>query len=313
MFTGSTLTLKVMQRVSRRLVLHGALSAAATLGVPRSVMAQSSSASRVTEEIAPGLVLQRGRVNGLAFSGDDGVILVDAPAPDSTDSADPYGQARILFNTNWRPEHTAANDVLGAAGKRIIAHENTRLWMTNDFTVQWENHRYLPRAAHALPNDPFYTGDSLEFAGELIEYSYLPRAHTDGDIWVFFRRANVLAVSDLLAVDGYPVVDYSTGGWIGGFRDATRRLLEVANDATIIVPAVGQPQRRLALEAQLELCEATYEIVGQAYVNAMSLDELLASRPLKSWETDRGDPNQFLKLAYRSAWGHLRAMGLGVV
>ena len=117
----------------------------------------------------------------------------------------------------------------------------------------------------------------------------------------------------LLAVDSFPIIDYSTGGWIGGFRAATRHLLELANDATVIVPALGQLQRRRALEAQLELCEATYEIVGQAYVNARSLDELIASRPLETWESERGDPSQFIGLAYRSAWAYLRAMGLGVV
>ena len=302
-----------MQAVSRRSVLCGALSVTAGLGLPRALLSQPTGASLLSEDIAPGFTLLRDAANGLVFSTDDGPILIDAPGPHFDGAADLYEGAHILFNTNWRAEHTAANDSLGASGTRIVAHENTRLWMTNDFSVRWENQRYTPRAAHALPNDTFYTDGSLEVAGELVQYGHLPRAHTDGDIWVFFRRANILVVSDLLAVDSFPIIDYSTGGWIGGFRAATRHLLELANDATVIVPALGQPQRRRALEAQLELCEATYEIVGQAYVNARSLDELIASRPLETWESERGDPSQFIGLAYRSAWAYLRAMGLGVV
>src|SRR5690606_28693863 len=99
------------------------------------------------------------------------------------------------------------------------------------------------------------------------------------DIYVFFRRANVLAVSDLLAVEGYPIVDYATGGWIGGMREATKALLALADDDTIIVPAVGAPQTRRAAEAQLELCEVTYQAVGEAFTKAFSLEELIAERP----------------------------------
>src|SRR5690606_23431697 len=193
------------------------------------------------------------------------------------------------------------------------AHENTKLWMGNDFTVPWENRRYPPRPAHEWPNSTFYTSGRLEAGGETIEYGHLKRAHTDGDIYVFFRRANVLAVSDLLAVDGYPIVDYATGGWIGGMRDATRALLALADADTIIVPAVGAPQSRRAAEAQLELCEATYRAVGSAFTRAMSLDELLAEEPLAAFVEERGDPRLFLELAYRGAWNHIRNMGLGIV
>jgi glyoxylase-like metal-dependent hydrolase (beta-lactamase superfamily II) len=302
-----------MQGVSRRRFICKSVAVTAGLGLPCALLSQPASTSASTEEIAPGLTLLRGTANGIALSSDDGAILIDAPTPGGDVAAALYRNARMLFNTNWRAEHTQANDALGAAGVQILAHENTRLWMTNDFTVRWEDRRYTPRAATALPNDTFYKGGSVELGGERIDYGHLPRAHTDGDVWVFFRRANILMVSDLLAVDSFPIIDYSTGGWIGGFREATRALLELADDATLIIPAVGQPQRRQALEAQLELCDTTYDVVGQAYVNAHSLDELIASRPLASWEAERGSPDLFLELAYRSAWAYLRAMGLGVV
>jgi glyoxylase-like metal-dependent hydrolase (beta-lactamase superfamily II) len=255
----------------------------------------------------------RGQANAIIYTGADRAILVDAPPPNDTDYPALYERAQGLFNTNWRIEHTGANDVLGAAGKRIIAHENTRLWMTNDYTVRWEKRRYRPRAAAALPNDTFYTGGSIDAGEERIDYGHIPRAHTDGDVWVYFRNADVIAVSDLLAVESFPVIDYSTGGWIGGFRDATRSLLELTTDATVVVPAVGSPQRRNALLAQLELCNRTYDVVGAAYANAQSLEELIAQRPLDMYIPERGDPQAFLEQSYRSAWGYLRSMGLGVV
>src|SRR5690606_18615577 len=166
--------------------------------------------------------LVRGAANCLVYTHSDATVLVDAPAPGPDGPARFHATARTLFNSNWRPEHTGANAAPADARVRIIAHENTKLWMGNDFTLPWANRRYRPRAPHEWPNATFYTSGRVEAGRETIEYGHLKRAHTDGDIYVFFRRANVLAVSDLLAVEGYPIVDYATGGWIGGMREATK-------------------------------------------------------------------------------------------
>jgi hypothetical protein len=42
---------------------------------------------------------------------------------------------RTLFKTSWGWEHTGSNEALGRAGVAIVAHENTKLWLGNDFTV----------------------------------------------------------------------------------------------------------------------------------------------------------------------------------
>lgn len=279
------------------------------LGLPHYVRAQSVA----PQALAPRLELIPGPVNGLAFASPGGTILVDAPPPDAAGGADYLATTEAAFNSNWRPEHTGANALLSRAGVRIIAHENTKLWMSNDFTVPWEHRHYSPRPAAELPNDTFYMSGSLAAGGETIEYGHLKFAHTDGDLYVYFRRANVLAVSDLLAVDRYPIVDYATGGWIGGLRDATKALLAMADADTIIVPAVGAPQTRAALEAQLELCEATYQLVGTAFTKAFSLEELIAEKPLAAYVPERGDPTLFLELAYRGAWNHVRELGFSIV
>ena len=72
-----------------------------------------------------------------------------------------------------------------------------------------------------------------------LELGALPPAHTNGDLYVFLREANVLMVSDTLTVKRYPVMDYSTGGWIGGVIDANTALLALADDNTRIVPGLG--------------------------------------------------------------------------
>jgi len=225
--------------------------------------------------------------------------------------AEQWPDARVatLFNTNWRPEHTGSNAALRSSGARILAHENTKLWLGGDFFVEWEDRAYKPNPATALPTETFYTSGKLELEDEEVEYGHLPRAHTDGDMYLLFRRSNVLVASDVLSVGRYPVVDYSTGGWIGGLEQATKMLLDLSDGATKIVPAVGAVQARAALEAQLRLCTAVRQRVAEAFRNGMSLKDFTATRPTGEFDAQYGDPSQFLPLVYKGAFGHIRELG----
>jgi glyoxylase-like metal-dependent hydrolase (beta-lactamase superfamily II) len=221
----------------------------------------------------------------------------------------PGRNVETLFNTNWRPEHTGSNAALRATGARIVAHENTKLWLGGDFFVEWEDRAYTPGPAETLPTETFYTSGKTSFAGEEIQYGYLPRAHSDGDIYVFFRAANVLVASNVLSVGTYPIVDYATGGWIGGMEQATKALIALSDAATHIVPAIGPVQTRAALQAQLELCTAVRERVADAFRRGMSLTDFMAAKPTGEFDAQWGDPAQFLALVYKGAWGHIRELG----
>src|SRR5262245_56948314 len=68
---------------------------------------------------------------------------------------------QTLFNTHWHSDHTGSNERLGNAGAKIIAHENTKLWLGADFFVDWENRAYEPRPKIAWPTETFYTNGKL--------------------------------------------------------------------------------------------------------------------------------------------------------
>ena len=145
-----------------------------------------------------------------------------------------------LFNTHWHPDQTGGNEYAGKQGARIIAHENTRScgWAARSSpTGCREGYGPLPKAA--LPNKSFYTTDSIEFGGEKLAFGHLGQAHTDGDLYVHFTNANVLVAGGVVSSAGWPLLDWQTGGWIGGFVAAYDRLLKVANDTTRVVPANG--------------------------------------------------------------------------
>ena len=102
---------------------------------------------------------------------------------------------QTLFNTHWHPEQTGLNEAIGKAGKTIIAHENTRLWLSTDITWSWNGQRFKRLPKVAQPNKTFYTTGQLDSG---IRYGYIPdAAHTDGDMYVHFPTQNVLAVGDV--------------------------------------------------------------------------------------------------------------------
>lgn len=263
-------------------------------------------------------VVQGAGANITVFATDDGLVLVDGGRADHAealiallDERWPGAPIRDVFNTNWRPEHTGANEALRAAGARIHAHENTKLWMGARFEVKWEGRKHMPRPTEALPEHTFYGSGRLEVGGVEIRYGHLKRAHTDGDVFVHFPAENVYAVGDLLAVVGFPIPDFETGGWIGGMVAATEALLDAVDAESVIVPAEGDVARRPALEAQLELVKTAMAQAAATYRAGGTLADYIAETAPRL-DPRRGDPTLFLKLVYDGGYYHSRELG-GIV
>ena len=110
----------------------------------------------------------------------------------------PGRPVEILFNTNWRDEHTGANAALRGAGATVMAHENTKLWLGGDFFVDWEDRHYAPHPAAMLPNKTFYTSGNARFRRPRASSTGTCRARTrTATSRCSFRDANVLVASDL--------------------------------------------------------------------------------------------------------------------
>ena len=306
--------------LTRRQAVIGATAGLLAAGWPRLTAAQAAADAPAITELGSDLVLVSGAgANVVALASADGLLLVDGGAERHAAALQgalaqrwPGRPVKIAFNTNWRAEHVGLNAALRGAGATVMAHENTKLWLGGDFFVDWEDRHYAPHPAPMLPNKTFYTSGKVELGGRGVEYWHLPRAHTDGDVAVFFRDANLLVASDLLSVGRYPVPDYATGGWIGGFIDATQKLLDATDAKTRIVAAEGGAYGRAELEAQLTLCKAVAQKTAEAFRAGMSFADFIASKPTAAFDAKWGDPHLFLRLVYKGGFAHLRELG-GVI
>ena len=252
--------------------------------------------------------------NVLMVTGPDGVMLVDGGSAErSADLLQFVGRpVQTLFNTHWHGDHTGSNEALGKAGAKIIAHENTKLWLGAEFDVDWEKKTYEPRPKAALPNQTFYTSGKMTFGNEPIEYALMAQAHTDGDIYVRFPKSNVLMAGDVVSVGSYPVLDYSTGGWIGGLVNAQKAILDMANAETRIVPGNGPVQTRADVQALYDMCNTMRDRLTKLLKQGMGPKEMVTAAPSKDFDEKWGNPELFILNAYRGLWGHVRELG-GIV
>jgi glyoxylase-like metal-dependent hydrolase (beta-lactamase superfamily II) len=249
--------------------------------------------------------------NVVCLRGADGLLLVDGGLEersknllDSIRAHHGTNRVKILFNTHWHPEQTGSNQRLAGSDLRIISHENTKLWLGYKNSVAWENRTYGPLPPKARPNDTTYGSGSLMFGDEPVEYGYLLQAHTDGDLYVKFTHSNVLVTGGAVSEDGWPVIDYETGGWLGGLVDGVKALLALADVNTHIVPANGPVMTRAELELQRDMYATIFDRLGKLLRKGMGPDEVVAAQPTKDFKPEWGDPTQFIDMAFKSLWGH---------
>ena len=223
-----------------------------------------------------------------------------------------------VFNTCFDEDATGGNAVFHRAGAKIIAHDNTKQWMANEWDCDWRNRRILPRKAEDLPTETFFDAAgtktlTLKLAGEEFQYGTLPFAHTDGDIYVYAKRANILMGGGVVAPRSYPVLDYTTGGWIGGLRDAFKTLTGIVNAQTKVIGATGPMVGKGELDAEGKMVAAMYQKIVGFLKQGYGATDMIAAKPTAEFDAIYGDPTLFMKNIYPGVWAHAREMGAGVV
>ena len=283
-------------------------TAAAGLAVPHA-FAQSPNitAAPLGEDL---YMLSGAGCNVIVHTGAEGVLLVDgglaqnaAALTEAVAALPKGGPVRTLFNTHWHPEQTGSNEKVGMAGAMIIAQENTRLWLTQNITWPWNGQEFKKLPKVAQPNKAFYDNGALDSG---IRYGYISdAAHTDGDLYVYFPQQNVLAVGDAAYGQGWPVVDYWTGGWIGGIVGGLQRIQSVGNRETKIVPAHGPALSFADIAAQVDMYGTIYDRLNQMLNKGRGPSEAVEAKPAKEYEAKMGNSDEFIRRSFESLWAYL--------
>jgi len=304
----------------RREVLKAAMAGfigATCPGIASRAFAADIDVVKINERFA--LVVGAGG-NVLVRHGDNGQVLVDtgsaehaASLRDALASLAGAGRVELAFNTHWHPEQTGSNGALGQAGATLVAHAKTRQRLAIGYYVPHED-RFEPAVpADAVPTETFHDRGERLVDGERIEYGYLLEAHTDGDIYVYFRDSNVIAVGDALSPARDPEIDWFGGGWLGGRVDALALLLELVDDETIVVPSYGPVVRKADIAAEHGLMQTLFERTTTLLRQGYSADDMLAAGVLADLPRTFADPLKFLYDVHKSLWAHHNTISHDIV
>jgi cyclase len=291
---------------SRRGFVKTSAAASVAALFPRSLVAHAAARA----EFAPvrrnvGIFTERGGTMGWLING-DGVLVVDSQFADtaplfltglrerSTRSID------VLINSHHHPDHTGGNAVLRPAARTIVAHSRSA-----------ENQRDVAarRGAvdeQALPDATFTDSWNAEIGDETVRAKHYGPAHTGGDVAIFFERANVVHLGDLLNNRGFPNVDAPAGASIHGWIQVLETIAPEFSPDTIYIfghneagfPATGN---RDDVYFQRDYFAALIEAAGRALAAGRSREEAAALMELQGFTNFGGTPSRLglgLGIAY---------------
>ena len=250
-----------------------------------------------TVSIAPGIYMLVGRGGNIGLTvGTDGAAIIDDQFADMV----PKIRAAVamlsekpvsfVINTHLHGDHTGGNDAFGKAGAVIIAHENVRKRLGAAQVNPTTNQTIDPRAREALPVLTFADTATLHFNDEDLEFTHLPNAHTETDIVVRFRKANVVHMGDLF-VGGFPFIDGNTGGTFDGLILAHQKVLATIDDSTKVIRGHGPLGNKAELQAFHDMLVVVRDRIAKLVKAGKSQEDVLAARPTKEFEEKYGGAN----------------------
>jgi cyclase len=274
--------------------------------------AQDFSAVQITTtELADGIYVMFGAGGNMGLSvGEDGAFLIDdqfAPLSDKIMAA--IGgvtddDVKFLLNTHWHGDHTGGNEAFGDAGAIIVAHDNTRVRMTEEQFREFSNQTYPPSPTAALPIVTFNDEISFHWNGDTIRAFHVAPAHTDGDAILHFEDADIFHMGDTFFNGFYPFIDVYTNGDINGIIAAGYRVLAMSNANSQIIPGHGPMATPDDLRDWLQVIRATRESVQNLIDRGLSEDEVVAARPTAEFDEQYGggfmNPETYNRLLYQS-------------
>ncbi|MEX1323118.1 MAG: MBL fold metallo-hydrolase [Synechococcaceae cyanobacterium] len=301
-------------------------AAPAPAAAPAAQAAEPAAVTSAVVRGPVGVIFNEGGNIGV-LSGPDGILLVDAgfarqaapiraamaalagppkppappkpgapPAPPKPGATIPSPQARsasepaprLLVSTHFHADHTDGNPGFVASGAVIVAHENTRRRLAEGSMLEAFQLVTPPAEPANLPPITFERDLRLRLNGETIDLLHLPAAHTDGDVIVRFRNADVIHAADVWFNGMYPFIDTRHGATLAGAIAGVDRVLLMAGDDTRIIPGHGPVGSRSELAAYRAMLATVQERLNALKAQGLTLPQVLEARPLADLEATWG-------------------------
>ena len=248
-----------------------------------------------TEKLSPTTFVLFGAGGNVGVSvGEDALFIIDdqyAPlSPKILAALKQLSDKPIKFvlNTHWHGDHTGGNENMGKGGALIVAHDNVRKRMSTEQFIALFKSKVPPSPKVALPVVTFSTDVTFHINGDEVYGFHVPKAHTDGDTVVHFKKSNVIHMGDVFFNGWYPFIDVSSGGSPEGVIAAVDRVLAMSDDNTKIIPGHGPVSGKGDLKAYRDMLATVSGRVKALMKEGKKLDEIKAAKPSAEFDEKWG-------------------------
>lgn len=276
--------------------IHRALAVVAASALFAPAIAQAPAEARVETQRVTGdiYMLSGGGGNIGLFVGSDGPVLIDdefapvAPKVRAAVAAISDRPVRFLLNTHWHVDHAGGNEEFGRTGAIIVAQDAVRQRLSTEQANPMSGRRTPASPPVALPVITFGETLKLHLNGDDLEIVHLPAAHTDGDVVIRFRKANVVHTGDIFFNGMYPFIDGSSGGTLDGFIAAVDRTLAMTDENTRIIPGHGPLGTRRDLVEYRDMLVIVRDRIVKLVRAGRTQEQVIAAKPTAEFDAKWG-------------------------
>jgi cyclase len=255
-------------------------------------------------------LLYGGGANVAVQIGDEGVVVVDTGSAANRDKVLAAIRQlsaktiRWIVNTHSDADHTGGNATISQAGMTvngnpaaIVANEKTLAHVSDDGrpSTEW------PLNTFSEDQRDFY------FNGEAIFVYHIPRAHTDGDVFVYFRGSDVIVSGDLFLTTTYPAINAKAGGGVDGFILGLNKMLDIAvpkylqDGGTYVIPGHGRVSDEADVVEYRDMIVIIRDRIQDMIKRGMTLAQVKTAKPTLDYDGRYGDPAAFIEAVYNDA------------
>jgi len=264
-----------------------------------------------TEKLSDTTYMMMGAGGNLGLSiGGDAVFVIDdqfAPLTPKIQAAIAKltdKPVRFVLNTHWHFDHTGGNENMGKAGAVIVAHENVRKRMSVEGFIEFLGMKTKPETKIALPVVTFTRDVSFHVNGDELFAYHAPRAHTDGDAIVHFKKSNVIHMGDVFFNKLYPFIDTSSGGTVDGVIQAVDRILKIVGDQSKIIPGHGPLAAKADLKTYRDMLANVSARIAAQIKQGKTLEQVAAAKPTAEFDAVWGKgflpPEKFVAMLHEN-------------